>query len=126
MVDGSESTDSAFAAFAGFAGFADAMVKPGLCELRRGGGFLPLVGSSVAVLSVGDDSVVVSEVVPVDGFDGSGVEAFGASAFGPGELSDVEASPEGDGSSAHAIPLPKPTATQADSMKAATVNRSHQ
>jgi hypothetical protein len=124
IVDDSGSTESGFAVFAGFVGFADAMAKPGLCELRRGGGFLPVVGSGVVVLSLGDDSVVVSEVVPPDGFDASGVEAFGASALG--ELSDVEASPEGDGSSAHAIPLPKPTATQADSMKAATVNRSHQ
>jgi hypothetical protein len=54
-------------------------------------------------------------------FGGSDVAAFGASA----ELSELDVLPEGDGSSAWAIPLPKPTATHADSKDAATISRKH-
>jgi hypothetical protein len=55
-------------------------------------------------------------------FGGSAFAAFGASA----ELSELDLLPEGEGSSALAIPLPNPTATQADSRKAATTSRNHQ
>jgi hypothetical protein len=161
----------------GFAGFAGAMVKPGRCGLRRAGGsgglsgsepatgtgpddwppmtvgFLPLlaVSSEVAVLSLGDDSVVVSAVVPrsavrsgfpgwglcargcwgpPDCFDGSGVEALGApgepTCWGPREPSDLELPPEGGGSSARAIPLANPTVTQVANTNAETANSNHQ
>ena len=53
---------------------------------------------------------------------GSAFAAFGA----PAELSELDLLPEGDGSSAWAIPPPNPTATQADSKNAATINRNHQ
>jgi hypothetical protein len=42
------------------------------------------------------------------------------------QLSELESPFEGDGSSAWAIPLAKPTATQVASKNAATVNRNHQ
>jgi hypothetical protein len=132
----------------GFAGLVDAMVKPGRCAVRRAGGFggssgsasatdagagllLLAVSSAVVVLWLGDPSVAVpgfrSTLAPgasasADRFGGSAFLAFGASA----ELSELDLLPEGDGSSAWATPLPNPTATQADSKKAATISRNHQ
>jgi len=112
----------------GLTGLTDATVSLGRCVLRRVVGFLlPLVVSStVGALASGDASVSVSDVVGASAFGVFGVLGafgpFGASA----ELSDVESPFEGDGSSAWAIPLVSPTATQADKTKAATVNRSHQ
>jgi hypothetical protein len=137
-------------------GFADAMVKLGRCELPRVGGFGGSAGSASAIgsgfdgltssmgallsvavspavvlLSLGDDSVAVpgfrSTLAPgasasADRFGGSAFLAFGASA----ELSELDLLPEGDGSSAWATPPPNPTATQADSKKAATISRNHQ
>jgi hypothetical protein len=61
-----------------------------------------------------------------DRFGGSGVEAFGPPAEGPGEPSELDSPLEGDGPSARAIPLPNPTVTQADSKNAATISRNHQ
>jgi hypothetical protein len=58
----------------------------------------------------------------VELFGGSAFAAFGASA----ELSELELPLGGAGSSAWAIPLASPTATQVDSKKAATTNRNHQ
>jgi hypothetical protein len=55
-------------------------------------------------------------------FGGSGFAAFGA----PAGLSELDSPAEGDGSSAWAIPLANPTATQADSKNAATISRNHQ
>jgi hypothetical protein len=37
----------------------------------------------------------------------------------------LESAPDGDGSSAWLMPLDQPTATQADSKNAATINRNH-
>lgn len=125
--------DGCGSAATGFAGFVDAAVALG----RRGLFRLCDCGESSesdadAALSEGeasssacdDDSVVVS--VRSGCFGRSGFDGFGAVFCGPGELSDVEASPEDDVSSARAIPLPNPTATQTDSTKTATVNRNHQ
>jgi hypothetical protein len=130
---------SAGSGFTGFAGFADAMVKLGRRLSGRVFGCVGSSGSAAAVVSsagVGlssawDDVSVASlafvspfprwSAPPVSGFD-----AFGASALGPGEPSEVDASPDGEGSSAHAIPLLSPTATQADRTNAATVIRNHQ
>jgi hypothetical protein len=87
-----------------------------------------VVCSAVAVSSPGDDSgvwglglwlVLASCVVR---FGGSAFAAFGA----PAELSELESALEGDGSSAWAIPLANPTATQVASKNAATINRNHQ
>jgi hypothetical protein len=123
------------------------MVKPGLCAVRRAGGFggsgpasatdagagllLLAVSSGVVVLWLGDSSVVVSgfrsgaasgALACADFFGGSAFAAFGASA----EFSELDLLPEGDGSSAWAIPLANPATTQADSKNAATVSRNHQ
>jgi hypothetical protein len=132
----------------GFAGLVDAMVKPDRCAVRRAGGFggssgsasatdagagllLLAVSSAVAVLSLGDDLVVVSgfrstlapgESASADRFGGSAFLAFGA----PAELSELDLLPEGEGSSAWAIPPPNPTAAQADTRNAATISRNHQ
>jgi hypothetical protein len=112
----------------GLTGLTDATVSLGRCELRRVVGFVPLlaVSSAAEALSSGDAWDPVSDVVGASAFGAFG----GLGAFGPfgvsAELSDVESPFEGDGSSAWAIPLVSPTATQADKTKAATVNRSHQ
>jgi hypothetical protein len=74
------------------------------------------LSEAAAVFSAG-----VLVLASAGGSDESGLEAFGAC-----ESCEVEASPEADGSSAWAIPLLKPTATQADSTRAATVSRNHQ
>jgi hypothetical protein len=129
------------------------MVKPGRCELRRSvgsggsagstvatddgfdgwtsttGGLLSLaVSSAPGVLSGDDESVVVSVVVPRCGLRPEPAPGVPAEplCWGPAEPSEVESALEGAGSSAWAIPLPNPTATQADSKNAATINRSHQ
>jgi hypothetical protein len=119
----------------------DAMVKPGRCVLRCADGFggssgfafatdagsdgwstvvglVSFVSSAVVVLSLG---VVGSGVPVLECFGGSAFATFGASA----ELSELDLLPEGDGSSAWATPPANPTATQADSRKAATISRSH-
>jgi hypothetical protein len=89
------------------------------------------VSPAVVMVSLGDDSVVVSgfrsTLAPgasasADRFGGSAFFAFGASAA----LSALDVLPEGGGSSAWATPLPNPTATQADSKQAATISRNHQ
>jgi hypothetical protein len=90
------------------------------------------VSSAVAVSSRGDDSgvrvsgfrwgLVPGALASADCFGGSAFAASGALA----ELSELESAFEGDGSSAWAIPLPNPTATQVASKNAATVNRIHQ
>ncbi|WP_041312717.1 hypothetical protein [Mycobacterium sp. JS623] len=146
VVEGSESSA---AGFASVAGFVDAMVEPGWCELWRvcrcGGSSEPEAASvffAAALLSSACD--VDSAVVPAFSADSFGPSAFSADSFGPsgfsadsfgpsgfdgfeaGDPAEVEVSPEGDGSSALAIPLLNPTATQADRTKAATVNRNHQ
>jgi hypothetical protein len=136
----------------GSAGFVDALVKPGCRELCRTCGSLPrTVFSVVAVLARGDDSVVVSAVVTglvarsgfavcgsragglrrANGVVGCGT-APGAPAVAaeptcrPGEPSELESPPEGDGPSARAIPLANPTVTQTESSNAASVNPNHQ
>jgi hypothetical protein len=92
------------------------------------GGLLSVgVSSVVGLPSLGDDSVVVSGLrsgasAGADRFGGSASAAFGA----PAELSELDLLPEGDVSSAWAIPLPNPTASQAESNNAATISRNHQ
>jgi hypothetical protein len=87
------------------------------------GGLLSVaVSPAVAFLSLGDDSVVVSGFRSGAASGASAFLAFGASA----ELSELDLPPEGDGSSAWATPLPNPTATHAESKKAATISRNHQ
>jgi hypothetical protein len=103
------------------------MVKPGRCELRRADGFGGSSGSAFASDAGSDGWSTVAGLVPVvassaECFGGSAFAAFGASA----ELSELDLLPEGDGSSAWAIPPPNPTATQADSRNAATISRNHQ
>ncbi|MDT5303463.1 MAG: hypothetical protein QOG79_6778, partial [Mycobacterium sp.] len=81
------------------------------------------VSSALGFLSPGFRSTLAPGASPsADRFGGSAFAAFGA----PAELSELDLLPEGDGSSAWAIPPPNPTATQADSKKAATISRNHQ
>jgi hypothetical protein len=86
-----------------------------------------LSARSVLSSACDDDSAVPSDVASgwsafAGRFGRSGFDAFGAASLAPGVLSEVEVLPDGDGSSARAIPLPNPTATQADSNNAANRN----
>jgi hypothetical protein len=131
-VDGVGATEATFAAagcgssaadFVGFAGLVDTAVKPGRRGLWRVCGF----GASFLSGAEADgvSAVVVLSSVLVEGPVGDSCVS-GFDVFGPGEPSELEVLSDDDGSSARATPLPTPTATQADSKRAATENRSHQ
>jgi hypothetical protein len=114
--------------FAGFTSFSDGDVELGRRELCRVCGCGGSAGCEVAsVLSLGSVAEVGSGWSAfTECFGRSGFDALGGVCFGPGEVSEVDAPPEGDGSSAWAIAPPTPTTTHAESTKTATVNRNHQ